>query len=203
MKVGESMLYISEKSKALTELEKVIKKQKDIKIKAIFTLGSPSWSNHHKYRTYMQDTEVYILFENNKCLVIDYVFVDSFGFEFREFTEEEMDIYRNEKMQDYFNATCDICDHRTYEVIRNETCSLTYSSIDKVEIRSVTKEYEKWLDDDIDFVEPTSETFDQIKFIMDNGKSFVICAEDASVDGYVNFWSEDSTECVTEFEVEK
>lgn len=180
------MLYLSEKSKAITELGKVIENQKGIKIKAIFTLDSPSWSNHHKYRSYMQKTEVFILFENNKCFVIDYMFIDSLGFEFRDFTQEEMSVFQNKKMQDYFNASCDICDHRTHEVIRNETCSLAYSSIDKIEFRSVTKEYEKWIDNDIDFVQPTSETFDQIKFIMDNGKSFVICADDASTDGYVN-----------------
>ena len=42
------------------------------------------------------------------------------------------------------------------------------------------------------------ETFDEIKFTMSNGKSFVICADDAEVDGYALVWSEDTDETITE-----
>ena len=53
-------------------------------------------------------------------------------------------------------------------------------------------------DNDVDYVSPTKETFDEIKFTMSNGKSFVICADDAEVDGYALVWSEDTDETITE-----
>ena len=36
---------------------------------------------------------------------------------------------------------------------------------------------------------PNEDTFDEIKFIMTNGNIFIICADDAYVDGYVMAWS--------------
>lgn len=83
------MEYIKEKTNGLNHLNEIVEQQRNIKIREIFTLGSPCWFDRNKRRMYMQDTELYILFENDKCLVIDYMFVDAFGFEFRELTSEE------------------------------------------------------------------------------------------------------------------
>ena len=69
-----------------------------------------------------------------------------------------------------------------------------YGSIIDVSLRAVTDDYDKWVNDDVEFVSPTEETFDEIKFIMNNGKSFVICADDAMADGYALLWSEDTDE---------
>jgi hypothetical protein len=38
---------------------------------------------------------------------------------------------------------------------------------------------------------------DKITFSMENGKSFVICPDDAMVDGYTLVWSADAKETVT------
>ena len=96
---------------------------------------------------------------------------------------------------------------RLEEIIQvNPTVKLTkgevypFIDIDKVSpsLRSVTNDYSKWLEDGIDFVASTDETFDEIKFTMSNGKSFIICADDAEVDGYTLFWSENTDEAITE-----
>ena len=67
-----------------------------------------------------------------------------------------------------------------------------------ISLRSVTSDYYKWLDKGLDLVSPTEETFDEIKFTMSSGKSFIICADDAEEDGYVLLWSEDTEETITE-----
>lgn len=197
------MEYIKEKTNGLNHLNEIVEQQRNIKIREIFTLGSPCWFDRNKRRMYMQDTELYILFENDKCLVIDYMFVDAFGFEFRELTSEEKNIHSKDCMKDYFNATNIIYDNYTKRPVRKEVCYLEYGYIEQIEFQSVTNPYEKWINGDIDFVEPDNETFDQIIFIMNNGKRVVVSPEPASSDGYVNFWSKDSEETITEFEVEK
>jgi hypothetical protein len=78
-----------------------------------------------------------------------------------------------------------------------ETCNLEYGNIVDVSLKSVTYDYEKWIDDDIELVPPIEETFDEIKFIMNNGKSFVICPDEAIADGYALLWSEDADETFT------
>lgn len=97
-------------------------------------------------------------------------------------------------MKDCFNTSNDMYDFRSNRIYETQTCNLEYDSIENVSLRSVTDDYSKWSGDSLDFVSPTEETFDEIKFVMSNGKSFVICADDAEVDGYVKFWSEDTKE---------
>ena len=156
------------------------------------------WNHHRGYRTYSTDTEVYILLENEFCLVIDYRFIDALDIQFRKLTSLEEDAYCKLREKDFFNTVNDIHDFRTNKIYRTETCNLEYSSIVDVSLRSVTNDYSKWLEDGIDFVAPTDETFDEIKFTMSNGKSFIICADDAEVDGYTLFWSENTDEAITE-----
>jgi hypothetical protein len=108
----------------------------------------------------------------------------------------EEDAYCKLREKDFFNTVNDIHDFRTNKIYRTETCNLEYSSIADVSLRSVTNDYSKWLEEGIDFVAPTDETFDEIKFTMNNGKSFVVCADDAEVDGYALVWSEDTKETI-------
>ena len=189
-------MYLSKKSEALSYFNSVLKELKKSKVKAIFTLSSPSWNYHRGFRSYMDDTEVYILLENDNCLVIDYRFIDFLEVEYRKLTEEELAIYDDLMIQDCFNTVNDITDFRTGKIYKTETCELEYSNIEEILLRSITREYWKWIDGDLDSVEPTEETFDEIKFTMNNGKSFVICADGAESDGYVLFWSEDTKETV-------
>ena len=186
------------KSETIKYFNSIMQDLQQSKIKAIFSIAPMSWNHHRGYRTYNTDTEVYILLENEFCLVIDYRFIDALDIQFRKLTSLEEDAYCKLREKDFFNTVNDIHDSRTNKIYRTETCNLEYSSIADVSLRSVTNDYSKWLEDGIDFVAPTDETFDEIKFTMSNGKSFIICADDAEVDGYTLFWSENTDEVITE-----
>ena len=192
------MTDFSKKSETIKYFNSIMQDLQQSKIKAIFSIAPMSWNHHRGYRTYSTDTEVYILLENEFCLVIDYCFIDALDIQFRKLTSLEEDAYCKLRGKDFFNTVNDIHDFRTNKIYRTETCNLEYSSIADVSLRSVTNDYSKWLEDGIDFVAPTDETFDEIKFTMSNGKSFIICADDAEVDGYTLFWSENTDEAITE-----
>ena len=192
------MTDFSKKSETIKYFNSIMQDLQQSKIKAIFSIAPMSWNHHRGYRTYSTDTEVYILLENEFCLVIDYRFIDALDIQFRKLTSLEEDAYCKLREKDFFNTVNDIHDFRTNKIYRTETCNLEYRSIADVSLRSVTNDYSKWLEDGIDFVAPTDETFDEIKFTMSNGKSFIICADDAEVDGYTLFWSENTDEAITE-----
>ncbi len=184
-------MYISTKSKAMEYFNSIISLQKYSKIKAIFALSTPSWGHNRGYRTYSTNEELYILFENEWCLIINYRFIDFLDVDFRRLTEKEKNKYEELLIKDYFNNSIDVYDShsKTYET---RYCKLDYDCIERVLFRSVTDDYSKWIGDDLEFVSPTDETFDEIKFIMNNGNSFIICADEAEVNGFAMFWSEDS-----------
>ena len=192
------MTDFSKKSQTLKYFNTIIDDLRHTKIKAIFSIAPMSWGHHSGYRIYDTDTEIYILLENEYCLVINYRFIDALDVQFRKMTTLEEDEYCTQREKDFFNTVNDIHDFRTNKVYQTETCNLEYGSIVDVSLRTVTKNYSKWLADGIDFVQPTDETFDEITFSMSNGKCFVICADVAEVDGYALFWSEDSVETITE-----
>lgn len=144
----------------------------------------------------MQDENIYIMFENEKCLVVSYFFIDSLCVEYRSLTEQEKKQILLSIIEDYFNNTIDIYNSHTKND-RTESISLEYDSIEKITITPVISEYSKWLEDGIDYVSPTSETFCEIKFKMKNGNSFTIAPDDAEADGYTLIWSKEAKE--TEF----
>ncbi len=190
------MKELPKKSQAQGYLEEVSSKVENIKIKSIFSFESPWWNTHSGYRSYMLDGDLNILFENEMCLRISYLFVDALQMEFKKITKEEKEKYETLLVKDYFNGSQDITDFYTKKITHTESIKLDYDSIKSVSIHSVTEEYEKWLDGDIDYVKPNAETFDEITFVMSNGYSFTICADDASSDGYMRVWSVDA-ECNT------
>lgn len=192
------MTDFSKRSHTIKYFDSIIEDLRQSKIQAIFSIAPMSWSHHSGYRIYSTDTEIYILMENESCLVIDYRFIDALDIQLRKLTSLEKDEYNKLREKDFFNTVNEIHDYRTNSVYQTETCNLEYGSIVDISLRSVTKDYSKWLENRIDFVSPTDETFDEIKFTMDNGKSFVICADDAEVDGYTLFWSENTNETTTE-----
>ena len=117
-------------------------------------------------------------------------------------TDEEKTYLENRPIKDFFNCSVDIHGWVNNDngksvggdVESTEIIALEYDSISSIELRSVTKEYLKWIDGDIDYVSPSNETFDQIKFVMSNGNTFVVCADDADADGYVMVWSTEAKE---------
>lgn len=171
----------------------ILKKLNGVKVIGVF---SPAfYILHHKTFIYMQDEPVYIMLDNGKCLVIDYMDVDRLRVEYREMTEKERDRYDSTTENDCFNRETKIYDYHTNKVVDIQKSSLNYSCLTRVELTPITKPYSTWIDGHIvEDIEPTADTFNDIKFVMDNGKSFCICADDPIVDGYSLLWSEDADE---------
>ncbi len=189
------MHYLPKKSEAQKYFDSIIDNLKTVKIKSVFSLCSASWSsNRGNFRTYDSDDSIFILFENDMCLIIYYRFIDCLEAEFRKLTVEELNRYNDLLIKDYFNGSQDIYDFKMNKITGTETIKLNYSYIERITIKSVTEEYEKRIGNGLDFVSPTPETFSEITFIMANKKSFTICAGDAMTDGYMLLWAEDA-EC--------
>ena len=191
----------SDSTEANEYFSELLKTMHGVKIVAIFSY-CPMFNNHQGYRTYEDGTEIYILFENGECLVVDYRFIDALSVSLHKFSEEEKKLHEEANPKDFFNDSTDIynmtADNRT--VLRcNQTISLEYDSLVSIELEKVTIPYAKWIDGDInDEVLPLSTTFEKIVFTMANGNTFVICPADAAVDGYTMVWSQDAQETITE-----
>lgn len=187
------MKKLSKLTEAKIYFDNILEKIKDTKVKAIFSFGS-FISKHSGTQVYMQDENIYIMFENEKCLVVSYFFIDSLCVEYRSLTEQEKEQISQSIIEDYFNNTIDIYNSYTNKKDRTESILLEYDSIEKITITPVISEYSKWLEDEIDYVSPTSETFCEIKFIMKNGNTFTIAPDDAEADGYSLLWSDEAAE---------
>ena len=178
----------------------VLKSMQGVKIISVFACY-PSFSNCNGLRVYNEDTEIYILFENDICLVIDYRFVDALEVALRPLSDEEKLWYQNATMKDFFNDSTNIytlaSDNQT-TLDRCQRISLEYGSLKSIVLEYVTRPYSKWVAGSlVDEVAPKETTSDKITFSMENGKSFVICPDDAMVDGYTLVWSADAKETVT------
>lgn len=194
------MSDLPKKSQAEEFFNTVVEEMKGVPIKAIFSLSSISFSGGRGLRVFNSgDAQVFVMFENEQCLVLEYPFIDSLGAELRKMTSEELKWYTDEEHQekDWFNAVYKWKNYLTDKEFNTEIYSLEYSTIEKISLRSVTEKYDKWLSNsDIDLVDPTDETFDEITITMGNGKSIFICPEWALFDGYTLFWSEDAKKTV-------
>ena len=192
------MFDFSKKSQTIAYFNSIFSELTKSKVKAIFSLAAPFWTHDRGHRSYWVDTELYVMLENGMCLVITYHFIDELEIQLRRLTPEEEKVYTDAPIKDFLNSVNHIHDSPfTKKVIQIETCTLEYSYINSVSLRSVTEKYGKWLNGGIDYVSPTPETFDEIKFTMSNGKSFIICAGDAEIDGYALLWSDDAEETIT------
>ena len=171
--------------------EDIINKLGGSKITCVYCVAT-TWFKQRGF-TYMQDEPLFIIFDNGKCLVIDYYDINKLKVEYREMTQDERQAYNESRMKDLFNRTTNIQDGHTGKIAHIQTSSLPYGSLKKVELKQVTEEYSAWIDGGIvDGIKPAEQTFNEIKFVMDNGKSFVVCADDAESDGYSLTWSDDA-----------
>ena len=187
------MKELSKLTEARIFFDNLLEEIKNTKVKAIFS-SSSFICKHSRKQIYMQDKDVYVLFENEKCLVVSYFFIDELCAEYRSLTEQEKEQISQSIVEDYFNNTIDIYNSHTNKKHRTESISLEYDIIEKITISPVTEKYSKWLEDGIDYVLPTSETFCEIKFVMKNGNTFTIAPDDAETDGYSLLWSDEAEE---------
>ena len=196
------MTELSKASEAKKFFDDLIIKMYGIKIKRICSF-CPSFNSHAGYRIYSDCSPIFIEFENEQYLIIEYPFIDSLRVEFQSMDAKEISDNQDQMIKDYFNCTVDIYNSRNGEVgdiSRTEIISFEYDAVSAIDLRPVKGEYSKWIDGDIDYVPPSEETFDEIKFTMRNGNTFVICADDAYVDGYVMAWSTDAKESIIQYD---
>ena len=172
--------------------DEVLNELQGVKVESVFSCR-PSFSHRNKIREYSIDTELYILFENGKCLVIEYPFIDALSVEFRSLSSEEMNLIENSIVDDFFNDTTEIYNNNK-ELKRVINISLEYDCIKKIKLEYVAKPYEKWVGSDIELVNPNPTTFEKITFVMKNKKTFVVCPESAETDGYTLVCSKDAIE---------
>ena len=191
------MIELSNASKAKLYFENIIKEMNGVKICAVFS-ACPFFNNNSDFRRYEDDTPIYIIFENGQCLIIEYPFIDSLHVDFRPLNEDENELLKKALIKDFFNCSVDINDSR-YKAYETKIISLEYDALSSIELRPVTDEYEKWIDGNIDYVAPNEDTFDEIKFKMSNGSTFIICADGAVIDGYVMVGSTDAKESIIKY----
>jgi hypothetical protein len=107
-------------------------------------------------------------------------------------TEEEQKCYEKAPIADYFNCVHKIHDGITYKLKEINEVRLPYGKIIDVRLKPVKGEYNKWTNHRLGVAQANEETFNEIEFVMDNGKSFFIFAGDAEIDGYAFFYSDDA-----------
>lgn len=181
----------------------VVEQMRGVKVKAVFSC-CPSFGDYDGIRQYIEDNEIYILFENDICLVISYRFIDALRVEMRALSDDERAWYEEAVIKDYFNDETKI-----YRMLPDggaeleKTCkiSLDYDCVENIELKRKSLPYLKWDGpSSIAEVEPKLSTFECITFVMKNGNTFAICPQPADTDGYTDVWSADAVEVVTKGE---
>lgn len=174
--------------------DELLNEIKSLKVTNVYSNGRVL-TNNGRF-SYMQDTPIYIIFDNGQCLIVDYMFIDELNMEYRQMNETETQDFIDSTIKDSFNRTTpifDLVDEK--RIIAEERSELPYGCIIDIETEKVTESYSAWSNGDIIEREPNDNTFCSIKFVMDNGKSFYISPASAEIDGYSYLWSNDSTEC--------
>ncbi|MCR5523136.1 MAG: hypothetical protein K6F64_05810 [Clostridia bacterium] len=185
-------MCLSEYSKASVFFDSILNDLKESRIIKVFTIGPPCWDNHQGYRSYLLTDTVYICFDNGKCLVFDYYYIDSLSVEYKIIDSLDEKIRNSVSLEDYFNTQNIIFSlvEGIRKPIRIETISLEYDYVTEIIITKVNEEYLKWTDDGkLEYFNPNDETFSEITLIMANGKSVHICPCEADDDGYQRVWA--------------
>lgn len=152
-------------------LEYVINDDKNKQIKYIFTNGPLLWNETNKGNVYELDTEIFIVFNNDSVLKINYLFYSLMYAKYMWI----QNLYPNDKKcnNDNFKLEFDIANLR----------------IVGYEIEKFSEEYETNPSEGT--VRPEGgDYFKQITLELSNGRKLCICAIDAEVDGYCNIWIE-------------
>ena len=114
-------------------------------------------------------------------------------------TEKELEGYRKTLTADYFNCVHKVHNAHTMQITEVDKVDLQYGKIVDVKLKPVKVEYNKWVEGHLIVVQPDKETFSEMEFVMDNGASFIVCADDAESDGYSLLWSNDASVEIEEF----
>ena len=152
-------------------LQFVINDDKNKQIKYIFTNDVLSWRKTEYGKKYMTYPEIFVGFDNDTILKINYNFYSLMYV--RYMWIQNLNINEKEYNNDNFKLDLDI----------------TNSRIEGFEIERFSDEYE---------INPSSCTvrpqggdyFREITFKLSNGKQLFICAQDSVTDGHCDVWAE-------------
>ena len=185
------IVELSKKSDAIKYFDSLMNELKSSKIKAISLLNdSIIYHDYNDNHTHTTDEDVYVILENDMCLIISYRFIDRLNITYRQLTSDEKKHFSEKSNKDLFNYDYKIYSSFTGFTAISETLELEYGYIEKIILEPITDTYGKWIDGEVRYIIPTNETFNEIKFIMNNGVSFSISAADAEDDGYTHIWTQ-------------
>ncbi|MCQ2554094.1 MAG: hypothetical protein MJ171_00395 [Clostridia bacterium] len=179
-------------SDARLYFEKLIEETKGHRIKSVYIRGFSLSFFSDNVREYSVDDNIYINFDNEMSLVVNFVDMDGLSLQYRSMDPDEKKSYDNAEYKDIFNNSIDI--YQSESVVENNTITFEYGELSSVELRKRTKSYDKWHNHNICEFEPSNETFDMITFYLSNGNTFIIEPDLAIFDGYQSIYSDDAVE---------
>lgn len=167
----EKEYYLTTYNEINEYINSILNDDENKQIKYIFTNGSLGWRKLNNSKKYSLDSEIYIVFDNDSILRVDYKF---YGLLYaRHMWIQNLNKQEKEFNNDNYKLELDIANSR----------------IDGYEIERFSEEYE---------INPSTGTsrphggdyFKKITLNLSNNKKLCICAEDAEVDGYCEIWVE-------------
>lgn len=161
--------YLTTYSEISEYLKNMISDDENKQIKYIFTNGPLMWRDIDNAKRYSLDSDIYIVFDNDSVLRIDYKFYSLVYIS--HMWIQNLNIREKEFNNDEFKLDLDCKNSR----------------IDGMKIERFSEEYE---------INPASGTirpdggdyFKNIIFELSNGKQLCICAEASENDGYCDIW---------------
>lgn len=168
------------------------------KITGIFSFDDSIPENKNNKIEYNSLAEpLYILFDNDYCLIIDFVFYSSLNVEYRKLKTEEINNISQNKI-DYFNSHHEVYGwdfdkngnriEESFKIKHVIDISGQYDEILKFEINGFHDEYFKWINNGINSslikIPAGGDYFSQLKIILNNGIKIIICPQPTESDGY-------------------
>ena len=201
-----------------TELEfvfKIIKKKiGDSSIKKIFSFDDAiPRKNNNKIEYNTLEEPLYIFFDNDYCLIIEFTNYSSIYLDYRKMTSEEIKQTIgsvSNKDVDYLNNyhrihgwDFDDKRNRIEDSFRMKEIIEIHGNYDKIrdiQIDGFNDSYEKWISDgsssSMITIPAGGDYFKSIKFILNNGIKIKMRPQDAEMDGYYDLIIEDGNNII-------
>lgn len=163
-----------------TEIEFVLKciyeKIWNKKIVKIFDLYGNTFNWKQKENSHVcTDDDVYIMFEDNTCIIINLVNRSAAWIKYKKLSKNEKEEFST--INDMFTF---------------ENNNFNYDSIHEFKVNSFSHEYEKWISNgntsSMITIPAGGDYFDKITIVLKNNIKIFIQAEDAMSDGYCDIW---------------
>lgn len=218
-------MYSWEKIQTKTELEYVLDVLKEkignSKVKRIFSSEDaiPKKVDNTLQFTSLSEP-LYILFDNDYCLIIDFYFYSEIYIEYRKMTEDEQKLSINnisKKEIDYFNGHHEIYSwdfddnnkriEESFRVKHIVDISGQYDEIVSFSVNGFHDEYDKWISDgsssDIITIPAGGDYFNALIITLKNGIQIEVLPQTADDDGYYDLKVYDKDHIINFNQIEK